>query len=55
MAAITLKSGRALDLAAISKYVADSLPAYSRPVFLRIQQAQEETQTFKLLKNNLRI
>jgi len=54
MAAITLKSGRALDLAAISKYVADSLPAYSRPVFLRIQQAQEETQTFKLLKNNLR-
>ena len=51
MAALTLAEGvNELDLAEFSRYVRESLPAYAVPVFLRVQQEQQVTGTFKLLK-----
>jgi len=54
MAAITLKSGEQLDLGGFSAFVAGQLPAYARPVFLRIHPEMEVTGTFKLMKGDLR-
>jgi citronellyl-CoA synthetase len=42
------------DAAAFSRHVADELPAYARPVFLRIQKAIDVTGTFKMVKGDLR-
>lgn len=41
------------DLAALRSHVADRLPAYARPVFLRIVPAIEMTGTFRLRKADL--
>ena len=54
MAAITLKSGEQLNLGDFSAFVAGQLPAYARPVFLRIHPEMEVTGTFKLMKGDLR-
>ncbi|MEM8766267.1 MAG: long-chain-acyl-CoA synthetase [Pseudomonadota bacterium] len=55
MAAITLNDGvEALDLEAFSAYVNEQLPAYARPVFLRIQGDIDVTGTFKMVKGDLR-
>ncbi len=55
MAALTLSPGvEALDAEAFSRYVASELPAYARPVFLRVQSDIDVTGTFKMLKGNLR-
>lgn len=54
MAAITLKSGLEFDPVEFSTYVMNEMPAYARPVFVRIQPAAETTVTFKLFKANLR-
>lgn len=54
MAALMLKSGEQFDSEAFSRFVEQQLPAYSRPVFLRIQQDLATTQTFKLVKGELR-
>jgi len=55
MAALALADGVAeLDLASFSAHVCSSLPAYARPVFLRIQRELDTTGTFKLVKGELR-
>ncbi|CAA0080477.1 Long-chain-fatty-acid--CoA ligase FadD17 [Zhongshania aliphaticivorans] len=54
MAAITLKAGQHFDVDEFSQYVINEMPAYARPVFVRIQPAAETTVTFKLFKANLR-
>lgn len=55
MAAITLAEGvDSLDMARFSAYIGESLPAYARPVFLRIQPDIDVTGTFKMVKGDLR-
>lgn len=44
----------ALDLDAFSCFVAEQLPAYARPVFLRVRPDLNVTGTFKMLKGDLR-
>jgi len=45
---------QALDLDSFSAFVNEHLPAYARPVFLRIQRELDTTGTFKLVKGELR-
>ena len=55
MAALALSEGiEALDAEAFSAFVASELPAYARPVFLRVQSDIDVTGTFKMLKGNLK-
>ncbi|MCY3793252.1 MAG: AMP-binding protein, partial [Gammaproteobacteria bacterium] len=55
MAALTLEPGvETLDADAFSRYVESELPAYARPVFLRVQPDIDVTGTFKMLKGHLR-
>lgn len=54
MAALTLEPGVEFDAAAFSAFVDRELPAYARPVFLRLQQEADTTVTFKLFKGRLR-
>ena len=55
MAALALSDGvKALDLDSFSAHVCKNLPAYARPVFLRIQRELDTTGTFKLVKGELR-
>jgi citronellyl-CoA synthetase len=55
MAALVLADGvEALDVQGFSDYVREHLPAYARPVFLRIQRELDTTGTFKLVKGDLR-
>jgi acyl-CoA synthetase (AMP-forming)/AMP-acid ligase II len=42
------------DATAFQQYVDANLPAYARPVFVRVQQAMDTTGTLKLKKNELR-
>jgi citronellyl-CoA synthetase len=43
-----------LDIDGFSTYVNEQLPAYARPVFLRIQRDIDTTGTFKMVKGDLR-
>ncbi len=55
MAALALAEGVGqLDLDSFSAHVCSLLPAYARPVFLRIQRELDTTGTFKLVKGELR-
>jgi citronellyl-CoA synthetase len=55
MAALVLAEGvDTLDLESFSAYVNEHLPAYARPVFLRIQTELDTTGTFKMVKGELR-
>lgn len=55
MAAITLSEGvTELDTDRFSTYIAENLPVYARPVFLRIQPDIDVTGTFKMVKGDLR-
>jgi citronellyl-CoA synthetase len=55
MAAVTLKEGvDKLDLTALSEFVNNELPAYARPVFIRVQPDIDVTGTFKMVKGDLR-
>ena len=54
MAALTLKPGATFDDSAFSAFAQQELPAYARPVFVRIQSSAETTVTFKLFKGKLR-
>jgi citronellyl-CoA synthetase len=55
MAAIHLVDGvDELDLDAFSAFVNENLPAYARPVFVRVQQEIGVTGTFKMVKGDLR-
>lgn len=53
MAAI-VDEDNSLDLAALTGALQRSLPAYARPVFLRLMKAVDTTGTFKLKKTDLR-
>ncbi|ULQ46428.1 long-chain-acyl-CoA synthetase [Flagellatimonas centrodinii] len=52
MAALTLSGS--LDGAALSRHLADALPAYAIPLFLRLRAEQETTATFKYRKVDLK-
>ncbi len=55
MAALVLEDGGGeLDITDFSDFVAQQLPAYARPVFLRIQTDIDVTGTFKMVKGDLR-
>ena len=55
MASLVLAPGvDALDIKSFSAYVNEHLPAYARPVFLRIQPELDTTGTFKMVKGELR-
>jgi fatty-acyl-CoA synthase len=49
----TLVTGDELDLAAFRRHLINRLPAYARPVFLRIRDDLDVTTTFKYKKNDL--
>ena len=46
--------GQRRYMESFSAYVCEHLPAYARPVFLRIQQELDTTGTFKMVKGDLR-
>jgi len=54
MAAITLEADQNFDAAEFASFVQEQLPAYARPVFVRVQPDLEVTGTFKLMKTELR-
>lgn len=54
MAAITLKPGQTFDVAAFTEYTDRELPAFARPVFVRVEDEQDTTGTFKLFKGTLK-
>jgi citronellyl-CoA synthetase len=55
MVALTLREGlTTLDLDSFASHVQKELPAFARPVFLRIQPEIEVTGTFKMVKGDLR-
>lgn len=54
MAAITLETGQSFDPVEFASFVQEQLPAYARPVFVRVQPDLEVTGTFKLMKTELR-
>ena len=54
MVAFALGEGASFDMEAFVRIVDDELPAYARPVFLRVQRSMATTGTFKLLKGELR-
>ncbi|XP_056137400.1 hsFATP2a_ACSVL_like domain-containing protein [Lampris incognitus] len=53
MAALILQEGKEFDCSETFKQVANYLPAYARPRFLRIQNCLEMTGTFKMKKMKL--
>jgi hypothetical protein len=56
MAAMTMNEGCPVTdefLARLYKKVTDYLPAYARPLFIRIQSEIETTSTYKYIKTNL--
>jgi len=54
MAAITLMPGQQFSAAEFTEFVDRELPAFARPVFVRIEQQQDTTGTFKLFKGKLK-
>lgn len=54
MVALVLREGELFDSASFSIYVNDTLPAFARPVFVRVQKEAVTTGTFKLVKGDLR-
>jgi citronellyl-CoA synthetase len=55
MASLVLNEGiKELNVQSFSAYVNEHLPAYARPVFLRIQRELDTTGTFKMVKGELR-
>lgn len=53
MAAVTLKEGREFDCVNTCSVLANYLPVYARPRFIRIQNSMEITGTFKMKKVKL--
>ena len=54
MAAVVLPDGEAFDGAALAEHVRSQLPAYARPLFVRLVNELEHTSTFKSRKVELR-
>ncbi len=53
MAALVLANGQAFDAGSFKAHVDETLPAYARPLFVRLQRAIETTGTFKMKKAEL--
>jgi acyl-CoA synthetase (AMP-forming)/AMP-acid ligase II len=53
MAALVLADGGAFDPVALATHVRERLPAYARPLFVRLRRALDTTGTFKLKKTDL--
>ncbi|XP_072290619.1 long-chain fatty acid transport protein 2-like [Eucyclogobius newberryi] len=53
MAAIVLREGVTFDSTAVFKVVLNLLPAYARPLFIRVQESLDVTGTFKHQKRKL--
>ena len=51
---VALTADASFDVDAFAAHVRSSLPAYSRPLFLRVQQDIAKTGTFKQVKTELR-
>jgi len=57
MAAIVLRDGLnadSMDIEGISQHIAENMPGYARPIFLRLLEDLPTTSTHKLQKNDLR-
>src|SRR5262249_48472287 len=54
MAALVLGNGSAFDAPALYRHVAGALPAYARPLFLRISKSLDVTGTLKQQKQRYR-
>jgi citronellyl-CoA synthetase len=54
MAALKIDTAGNFDVGSFSTYVNEHLPAYARPVFLRVQNEIDVTGTFKMVKGDLR-
>lgn len=57
MAAVVLREGvtvDSVDVQTLSEHIADNLPGYARPIFLRLLEDLPTTTTHKLQKNDLR-
>ncbi|MEP9394092.1 long-chain-acyl-CoA synthetase [Gordonia sp. VNQ95] len=54
MAAISLVEGATFDAADLARHVADGLPGYAVPLFVRITDHLEHTSTFKNMRSDLR-
>jgi citronellyl-CoA synthetase len=50
----TVRTAADVDWDGFSAHVRDGLPAYARPLFIRVQHEQETTSTFKLRKQELK-
>lgn len=55
MAALTLREGITMDWDRFAAYVADNLPAYARPSFIRIRSEMDITSSFKQCKTVLQM
>ena len=53
MAAVVLRDGQHFDVDALREHVGRALPAFARPVFLRVLTELNTTSTFKLKKGDL--
>lgn len=54
MASLTLAKGEAFDDKLFYQHVAQNLPSYARPIFIRLSQSMETTGTFKYKKTDLK-
>jgi acyl-CoA synthetase (AMP-forming)/AMP-acid ligase II len=53
MAALALREGEAFDPKGFARHVAQGLPPYARPLFVRVRKELQKTSTFKLQKTEL--
>lgn len=53
MAALVLRDGATFDPDGFAKHVSQGLPAYARPLFVRVRKELQKTSTFKLQKTEL--
>ena len=54
MASLSIKNGNSLDIDIFSNFVLESLPKYSIPIFIRLQDELDLTGTYKITKTILR-
>jgi acyl-CoA synthetase (AMP-forming)/AMP-acid ligase II len=53
MASLVLRDGQSFDPDGFARHVAAGLPAYARPIFVRVRKELQKTSTFKLQKTEL--